>query len=153
MKYAAERALAGGDVPWTIVRPAPFLETWTDLIGARIPARGRTLVFGKGDNPINFVSVRDVADRIAQAVHDQRLRGRVVDVTGAEHLTFNQIAARLTAAAGMPVNTRHVPLPVLRAMSLLAKPLAPALARQARAAVVMDTTDMTAHHDDRRARR
>ena len=142
MKYAAEQALAAGGVPWTIVRPAPFLETWTDLIGAQLPVRGLTLVFGKGDNPINFVSVRDVVDRIAQAVHDERLRGRVVDITGAEQLTFNQIAARLAAAAGVPLNTRHVPLPVLRAMSLLAKPLAPALARQARAAVVMNTTDM-----------
>jgi hypothetical protein len=36
-----------------------------------------------------------------------------------------------------------VPLPLLRAMSLLAHPVAPVFARQARAAVVMNTTDMT----------
>jgi uncharacterized protein YbjT (DUF2867 family) len=43
-----------------------------------------------------------------------------------------------------PGRIRHVPLPMLRAMSALARPVAPAVARQAQAAVVMNTTDMTA---------
>ena len=34
---------------------------------------------------------------------------------------------------------------MLRAMSILARPVAPVFARQAQAAVVMNTTDMTAH--------
>lgn len=147
MKFAAEQALAASGLPWTIVRPTPFLETWIDLIGAEISTRGRALVFGPGENPINFVSARDVADVTARAVGDERMHGQILDVTGPEDLTFNQIATRLTVAAGIPANTRHVPLAAMRAMSLLTRRVAPTLARQTQAAVVMNTTDMTAHHD------
>jgi uncharacterized protein YbjT (DUF2867 family) len=144
MKYAAEQAVIGSGLGWTIVRPAPFLETWIDLIGAPIPDRGRAVVFGRGDNPINFVSVRDVAAVIERAGRDGGQRDRILDVTGPENLTFRQIADRLVTAAGPPARTSHIPLAALRAVSLLARPVAPAFARQARAAVVMNTTDMTA---------
>jgi hypothetical protein len=61
-------------------------------------------------------------------------------------LTFNQIATRLTAAVGLPANTRHVPRAAMRAMSVLTRRVAPAFARQTQATVVMNTTDMSAHH-------
>jgi uncharacterized protein YbjT (DUF2867 family) len=144
MKYAAEQALISSGLHWTIVRPAPFLETWIELIGARLTDGGKALVFGPGDNPISFVSARDVADLIDRAVRDHALRDRIIDATGPDDLTFSQIAARLTAAAGTPAKTSHVPLAALRTMSILARPVAPAFARQAQAAVVMNTTDMTA---------
>ena len=43
----------------------------------------------------------------------------------------------------MPGRIKHIPLPVLRAMAILARPFSPMFARQAGAAVVMNTTDMT----------
>jgi uncharacterized protein YbjT (DUF2867 family) len=143
MKYAAEQALIGSGLRWTIIRPVPFLETWLELIGAQIPDRGRALVFGRGDNPINFVSVHDVAAAVHEAIHDRASSGRLLDVTGPENLTFNEIARRLIAATDRPGRTAHVPRAALRLMATLAKPVAPAFARQARAAVVMDTIDMT----------
>ncbi len=147
MKYAAEQAVIRSGLGWTILRPVPFLDTWIALIGARLPGSGKALVFGRGDNPVSFVSARDVANMIEQAIHDDTLRGRIIDVAGPDTLTFSQIAARLTAAAGTSARTSHVPLAALRAMSVLARPVAPAFARQAQAAVVMNTTDMTACHD------
>src|SRR5260370_11330559 len=56
MKYAAEQAVIGSGLRWTIIRPAPFMETWIDLIRAPRPGGGKSLVFGRGDNPISFVS-------------------------------------------------------------------------------------------------
>src|SRR6266540_1497470 len=64
-------------------------------------------------------------------------------VFGPENLTFTQIADQLIAAGGRPGRTRHIPLPMLRAMSVLARPAAPSFARQAQAAVMMNTADMT----------
>jgi uncharacterized protein YbjT (DUF2867 family) len=142
MKYAAEQALIASGLPWTIIRPSAFLETWAGLIGAHLADRGKALVFGPGDNPINFVSVDTVATMIAQAVHDQALRGRILDVTGPGNLTFCDIARQLIAASTMPGQITHIPLAALRLASVLAKPVAPAFARQAQAAVVMNTTDM-----------
>ncbi len=151
MKYAAERAVIDSGLGWTIIRPTPFLETWIDVIGARLPGGGKALVLGRGDNPINFVSARDVADLIVRAVRDETLRGRVIDVTGPDNLSFGQLAARLTAAAGSAAGTSHIPLAALRALALAARPVAPAFARQAQAAVIMNTTDMTAPNDGTRS--
>jgi uncharacterized protein YbjT (DUF2867 family) len=141
-KYAAEQALQASDLQWTIIRPAAYLETWIAIIGAKLP--GNSLVFGPGRNPINFVSAGDVAAIVDLAVRDQSLRGQLLEVAGPEQLSFTQIAERLITASGKPGRTRHIPLPMLRAMSVLARPVSPVFARQAQAAVVMNTTDMTA---------
>jgi len=142
-KYAAEQALRASGLAWTIIRPAAYLETWIAIIGAKLADGGQALVFGPGRNPVNFVSAHDVAAVAAVAVHDPSLQGQVLEVGGPENLTFTQLAERLIAASGQPGRTRHLPLPMLRAMSVLARPLAPMFARQAQAAVVMNTTDMT----------
>ena len=142
-KYAAEQALQTSGVPWTILRPSAYLETWVAIIGAKLASNGQAVVFGPGRNPINFVSARDVAAAVDLAVRDQSLRGQVVEVAGPENLTFTQLADRLIAASGKPGRIRHIPLPMLRAMSVLARPLSPTFARQAQAAVLMNTTDMT----------
>ena len=143
-KHAAEQALQASGLAWTIIRPSPFLETWAGIIGAKLGSNGQALVFGPGRNPISFVSAADVAAVVDLAVHDPSLRRQVLEVAGPEHLSFTQLAGRLIAATGRPGRIRHVPLPMLRAMSALARPVAPAVARQAQAAVVMNTTDMTA---------
>jgi uncharacterized protein YbjT (DUF2867 family) len=148
MKYAAEQALAGSGLQWTIIRPTPFLETWTNLIGAQLHPRGKALVFGPGNNPINFVPVRDVANAIERSLRDESPRQHILDVIGPANLTFNQIADHLTTTAGTHTKTSHVPLVALRAISLLARPVTPAFARQAHAAVIMNTTDMTAAFGD-----
>lgn len=77
------------------------------------------------------------------AIHDPSLRGQLLEVAGPENLTLTQLANRLIAASGKPGRTRRVPLPLLRTMAVLARPLSPVFARQAQAAVVMNTTDMT----------
>lgn len=142
-KHAAEQALQAAGVPWTIIRPTAYLETWIGIIGAKLPDKGQALVFGPGRNPINFVSAADVAAVVDLAVHGRSLHGQVVEVAGPENLSFTQLAERLIAVSGRPGRTRHIPLPMLRAMSVLARPVSPVLARQAQAAVVMNTSDMT----------
>jgi len=78
---------------------------------------------------------------VARAVIEGRLERDTVEI-GGENLTFVRLAERLIEARGAGA-IKHVPLPVLRAMSMLARPFAPAFARQAQAAVVMNTVDMT----------
>src|SRR6266508_2579904 len=127
-KFAAEQALRASGLRWTIIRPSAYLETWIGVTGAKLADKGQTLVFGPGRNPVNFVAAEDVA--VALAIHDRSLRGQSVDVAGPENLTFTQIADQLIAAGGRPGRTRHIPLPMLRAMSVLARPAAPSFARQ-----------------------
>jgi uncharacterized protein YbjT (DUF2867 family) len=138
MKHAAEEHLRASGVRWTIVRATAFLELWIDILGSTAARSGRPVVFGRGDNPINFVSVTDVAALVEHAVTDPATRGRILLIGGPENLTFNQLAAAIQEAGGRTSAPRHVPPLVLRLMARTAGRLKPELGRQARAALLMD---------------
>ena len=138
MKFAAEQYLAESKVPATIVRAATFLELWVELLEATAARSGRPLVFGKGDNPINFVSVVDVADAVERAVLDPGMRHTTLELAGPQNLTLNELAAAVQRAAGRSSAPRHVPPRGLWLLSRLARPFKPGLARQAAAALAMD---------------
>jgi NADH dehydrogenase len=127
-KYAAEQHLRASGAPWTIVRSTAFVELWAEIMK-------KPIVFGRGENPMNFVAVDDVAAVVERAVVDDALRGEVIEVGGPQNLTFNELSSLLQRLRGRPAGVRHVPPALLRA-------LAP-FARQARAAIAMDTLDMT----------
>ncbi len=127
-KHAAEEHVRQTQVPATIVRAAAFAEMWAEIMK-------KPIVFGRGDNPINFVAVDDVADVVVHAATDASLRGSCIEVGGPDDLTFNDFAARLREVRGDSTKTRHVPRALLRA-------LAP-VSRQAAAGYAMDTIDMT----------
>jgi NADH dehydrogenase len=142
-KYAAEETLRASGLPWTIVRATAFIETWATIMGQMLQTSGKILVFGRGDNPVNFVSATDVAALVEQAVTDPGLCGQVLEIGGPDNLTFNQLAAILQESAGRHGTVRHIPRPALQAMACLTTAIKPMLARQARAALAMDTLDMT----------
>jgi uncharacterized protein YbjT (DUF2867 family) len=141
-KFQSEQALRASGIPWTILRPAPSMERWIWIVGENVPAGGKALVLGKGENPVNFVSAEDVASVVVDAATGASPPGRVIDVAGPEDVTLLGIVDAFSAALGRPVPIRKVPPAALRAMSLLARPFAPARAWQARATAVMDSTDM-----------
>lgn len=136
-KYAAEQHLRASGTKWTVVRAGPFLETWVAVLTGTARS-GRPLVFGRGRQPLPFVSVEDVADVVTHAALGTGLRGRVVEVAG-EPTTLTELAEALQAARGWDGRPRHLPRPVLALLGLGARPVAPAFARQNRAALAMDT--------------
>jgi NADH dehydrogenase len=143
MKFLAELELKRRRLAWTIIRPTLFMETWVTVVGESLLKTGRTLVFGRGENPINFVSARDVACWVERAVMDTSLRGAEMDIGGPENLTLNQVAAACAAARGRSNRPRRIPRAAMRLMSVLAGPVHPGFARLAHDAVVMDTRDFT----------
>jgi uncharacterized protein YbjT (DUF2867 family) len=143
MKYAAEQYAAASGVPTTVVRATAFMELWVELLRQTAGRSGRPLVFGRGDNPINFVSVADVAEVVERAVTDPTTRGRTLEVGGPENLTLRQLAEAVQAAAGRASGPRHVPRPMLRMMGQTVGRVKPQLGRQAGAALAMDRMDLT----------
>ncbi len=141
-KFAAEEAVRASGVAWTFVRPTAYLETWLGLIGGPLVANGKTLVFGRGRNPINFVSAADVARFVDMAVIDPALRGRVVDVPGPQNLTLDELVSISQTASGRSGKVSHAPRAVLRLLSVALRPIQRMRAEQIGAALVMDTRDM-----------
>ena len=136
-KAEAEQYLRGSGTSWTIVRSGPFLETWLDLLTQTAGKSGRPVVFGRGEQPIGFVSAADVAALVARAATDEAHRGRVLEISGPP-LTMNELAGALQRARGWTGSPRHVPRQVLRLLALVTRPVAPAFARKNQTALQMD---------------
>ena len=117
MKAAAEGRLRASGLSWTMVRPTAYQETWLEIVGRPLVTTGSTRVFGRGRNPINFVSAGDVARLVDLAVTEPALRGESVDVQGPENLTFDEFVETVKATTGATGTVNHVPLPMLRLMS------------------------------------
>jgi NADH dehydrogenase len=150
MKHCAEVELMASGLAWTIIRPTAYMETWIELVGAPLLESGKTRIFGHGENPINFVSASDVARYVELAVADPAMQGEAVDVGGPENKTMRDFVATFQELTGFRGRVSHVPLPMMRVMSVLMKPLNPAIAGLIQTAVVMDTRDMG--FDSREAR-
>ena len=99
-KFEAEQEVKASGVAWTIIRPAAYLETWLGVIGGPLMATGKTMVFGGGRNPINFVSALDVARFVDLSIADPALRGKVVDVPGPQNLTLDQLVQTVETVTG-----------------------------------------------------
>ncbi|MBC7595324.1 MAG: SDR family oxidoreductase [Kineosporiaceae bacterium] len=143
MKHAAETVLAASAVPSTVVRSTAFLELWIELLTSTAGRSNRPLIFGRGQNPINFVSVRDVAALVERVTIDQATRGQTLEIGGPDNLTLDELARMVVAHRSGSDGPRHIPRAALRTMAATVGRLRPELGRQARAALAMDQSDMT----------
>lgn len=125
---------------------------WIDLTRTTAEKSNRPLVFGRGHNPINFVSVVDVAALVERVVTDATSRGQTLEIGGPENLTMTEVARMAVVRNGTAKEPRHVPRAGLHIMANAVGRLRPELGRQARAAPVMDRIDMTFDDDAVRTR-
>lgn len=142
-KYTTEQYLQASGLSYTILRPTAFMETWVHVLGDPIVKNGRAMVFGRGTNPINFVSVDNVVKLAIQALSDPHARGKVIEIGGPENVTemrFVQLIQQTTRRTG---KIQHIPLPMMRLMGVVTQPINPAFSRQNQAGILMDTEDMT----------
>jgi uncharacterized protein YbjT (DUF2867 family) len=143
MKYAAEQHLRSTGMRATVVQATAFHELWVELMNQTAARSGRPVVFGRGNNPINFVAVDDVAAAVERATTDPTTHGTTLQIGGPENLTFNQLAAAVQSAAGRTRPPRHIPPAGLHLMANTVGRIKPELGRQARAALVMDYLNLT----------
>ena len=142
-KSRAEETLRESNLAWTIVRPTPFMEVWAGIVGDSLIKSGSAIVFGHGTNPINFVSVDDVARLIVLAVGNRRMRGKTLDIGGPENLTLCDLVEVIASSHGLEPKVRHVPLTALRLGAAFMRPFRPDLAGLLQASIRMDTAEMS----------
>ncbi len=152
MKHRAEEALRTSRLDWVVVRPNAFMELWAELLGGPIFRDGKATVFGRGDNPINFNSAKDVARFVELALFDPGLGRTILSIGGPENLSLNQLVGQVERAAGRKAAVKHVPLPMMRLMSLVMRPLKPDVAAMIQGGIAFDTVDMTFDAADLRRR-
>jgi len=144
IKVMVEHDLQASGLSYTILRPSAFMEWHAhEFIGKPILEQGKVTIFGKGDNPRNFVAGEDVANFAVLALTDPRAVGQTIEIGGPDNWSNNQVAALYSQLAGRPVRITHVPLAVLRVMSPLLKPFHPGLSQVMALSILTDTADMT----------
>jgi len=142
-KHVAEEHLRASGLMYSILRPTAFMELWATIMGEPIMKRGKALIFGSGANPINFVSAHDVGLIAVRVLDGPRTRGEAIEIGGPENLTLVQVAELCERVLGRTASKRYIPLPMMRVMRVLARPISPAFSRRVTSAVDMDTSDMT----------
>ena len=100
---AADAHLAASGLRHTILRPSGFMQ---NFLGMAPMIQSGVIVAPTGDGAVPFIDARDIADAAVAVLTDRTEIDGPVDVSGAEALTFAEIARRLTTLTGREV--RHV---------------------------------------------
>lgn len=129
-KHAIEQAVADSGMACAILRPTAFMEHHVHAFnGLQVLTKGKAQLVGPGTKKRNFVAATDVAQFAVHALLDDPLPFTRLDIGGPDHASNAEVAALYARLAGMPLKVSHLPAGVARAMSMLARPLHPGLAR------------------------
>ncbi len=144
IKREVERYLQASGLSHTILRPTAFMESHAEMfIGQPILEKGKVSLFGKGENPRNFVAADDVAQFAVMALEDDELNGRIINIGGPENLTNMEVVRLYEKLAGRQAKVSHVPLGMLKVMYRLLRPLHPGLSQIMQSSIYADTQDCT----------
>jgi uncharacterized protein YbjT (DUF2867 family) len=137
-KYEIEEVLRGSHIPYTILRPAAFMEQHVhDILGKPLLDKGFTVVFGAGRKRRNFVSVHDVAPFAVTALRDDTLVNRTLDIGGPDNISNRDVAA-MYALRSRQGRVFHPPLAVARVAAQMLRPFHEGVARVLDVAAVPD---------------
>jgi len=96
-----ERHLAASGLPRVLLRPRTYM---TNLLAyARTVAETGMLFAPAGTAKISFVDPRDVGEAAAVCLTGEGHEGRTYTLTGPEAITFERVAAELSAACGRTI--------------------------------------------------
>ncbi|HEX8331568.1 MAG TPA: SDR family oxidoreductase [Segetibacter sp.] len=143
-KHKIEQHLINSGLNYTILRPAAFME-WHihNLLGKGLVEKGKTMVFGKGNNPTNFIAANDVAQFVLQVYKNEQFYNSIVDLSGPENLTKNEVASLYSKHLNNKTRITHIPRGALKTFSYLLKPIHPGLARVMGLSLLADIGDAT----------
>jgi NADH dehydrogenase len=141
-KYAIEQYLKSSGLHYTILRLPAFME-WHihNLLGKSIIEKGKTTIFGKGDNPTNFIAVDDVVQALGLIVSDQAYQNKIISIVGPENLSRNEIAQLYGKALNIIPRINHVPIAALRFLSAVINPFHPGIGRIMKLSIYGDVND------------
>lgn len=143
-KFAIETYLRASGLDYTILRPSAFMEWHVHrLLGKAIVDTGKTVIFGTGRTPTNFIAAGDVAQYAAIALTQPLMSGRTLELGGPDNVTRREIVAMYEREARRSAKVTYVPIAVMRAISPLLRPFNPVISRLMDVSVWSDTTDQT----------
>ncbi len=90
----ADRQLVHSGLGYTLLRPGLFAQNLLEY------AASGAIALPVGETRVSFIDVRDIAAVAVKALTEPGHQGQTYELTGAEQLTYGEVAERLTAATG-----------------------------------------------------
>jgi NADH dehydrogenase len=144
IKAAIEEYLSASGLTYIILRPAAFMELHAhELIGKAVLKGGTAVILGRGERPLNFVSVRDVATFATMAITTPGLSDTTIEIGGPDNLCRNEVAALYARLSGRPLRVRHIPIGAIRVLGSLIGALHPGVGGVMHASVVFEEIDQS----------
>jgi len=112
-KRAVERALASSGMAYTVLQASYFMEVWLTPALGFDAAHGKARLYGDGNQPISWISYRDVARAVAAAVTEGTGRNMVVELGGPQALTPREVVRMFEAAGAGEITTESIPTAAL----------------------------------------
>jgi uncharacterized protein YbjT (DUF2867 family) len=112
-----DAALAASGLPYTILQPNSFYQNMLWSV-ATIKDQG-AFYLPVGEARQSLVDVRDIAAVAVAVLRGSGHEGQTYEITGPESLSYHDVAAKLSAALGKPVN--YVPVPPEAALESMLK--------------------------------
>ena len=97
----ADRLVMESGVPYTILRPASFMQNFLRSAGT-IASEG--VIYGAmGDGKVGHIDAKDIADVAVMVLTSEGHEGQIYPLTGPESLSMAEVAARLSTTLGKTV--------------------------------------------------
>lgn len=108
-KREVETALVRSGMECTVLLANYFMEVWLNPMLGFDYANGRATVYGSGEQPMAWVSYRDVAGFAVDALGNSAARNRMLLAGGPENLTPLRVARIFEEVTGRSFTVKHVP--------------------------------------------
>lgn len=108
-KAAVETHLKASGLEYTILQPSLFMETWLGPMLFCNPAAGTVKIYGRGDIPITYVAVGDVAEVAVQSVRNPAARNAVIPFGGPEGVSQQEAARIFERVLRKPLVADQIP--------------------------------------------
>ncbi|TQV72911.1 NmrA family transcriptional regulator [Aliikangiella marina] len=106
---ACEKVALSSGIPTTVVRASWFSQNFSE--GMYLSAiRDGEIILPTTHVKEPFIDVEDIADVVFQSFFDQKSQNKVIEVTGPELLSFDDVARQFTLQLGKPVKTTFLPI-------------------------------------------
>jgi len=129
-KHAVEQVLAASGLDAVVLRPTAFMEQHVHLFnGKNVLEKGKARLIGPGTKPRNFVCAEDVARFAVRALCEDPPPFRRLEIGGPGHYSNADVAALYAKLSDLPARASHLPAGLAAALSVLARPLHPGVAR------------------------
>ncbi len=129
-KYHIEQSLASSGMKYTVLRLPAFME-WHAylLLGKNIVEKGKTTILGSGKDALNFIAVKDVVGALDAVVLNENYYNTTIPVMGPQNFSRNEVVALFDKRLGRKSKVTHVPVGMLRVLSVMFKPFHEGVAR------------------------